>query len=242
MQMKKQRLTRSFWLSWLIRGGMAALTLQGASAHQFWLERGEEGKFIARFGEAGSNGEKPGYERSPGVLDKMQGISVWTMYPAKSEIEPELYKAKPVEDGFVIEDASSKLPLLAQTTFPVRKIPARAGRPETTSFTTAYARWQPKGAVGEPTTTLDLIPAQEGGKATVYYKGKPAAGVRVILFSPAAETVSMESDATGTVNYKAEGKGGFILWAHHSEPAEGTYLGSSYTALGYMICLTWTQE
>ncbi|WAC20055.1 hypothetical protein OVA24_01515 [Luteolibacter sp. SL250] len=240
--MKKQRLTRAFWLSWLIRGGAAGLTLQAASAHQFWLERTQDGKFIARFGEAGSNGEKPGYEKSPGVLDKMQGISVWSMYPAKSGIEPELYKAKPQEDGFLVEDASAKLPLLAQTTFPVRKRAATAERPASASFTTAFARWQPAGATGEPTTTLDVIPAAEGGKATVYYKGKPVAGARVTLFSPTAEPLRMESDAAGNVTFKAGGKGDFILWAHHSEPATGTYLGTDYTSLSYMICLCWRVE
>jgi len=234
--MKKQRLTRSFWLSWLTLGGAALLSIQAASAHQFWLERADDGKFIVRFGEAGSNGEKPGYEKSPGVLDKMQGVSVWTMYPAKSAIEPELYKAKPLEDGFVVEDASAKLPLLAQTTFPVMK------RNDKAAFTTAFARWQPKGVAAEPTTTLDLIPASEEGKATVYFNGKPAAGVTVMLFSSTAEPLDLKSDAEGNVTYKAEGKGEFILWAHHREPATGTYLGSAFDAHQYMVTLSWKQD
>ncbi len=241
-RMKRQRLARFHWLSSLISCGAAMLALQSASAHQFWLETTEDGKFIARFGEAGENGKKPEYEKSPGVLDKMQGVSVWSMYPAKSGIEPELYKVAPKEDGFLIEEASSKLPLLAQTSFPVRKREATAERPASASYTTAFARWQPKGVVGEPTTTLDLIPAAESGKATVYYKGRPVAGVKVTLFSPIAEPLALESDAEGSVSFKAEGKGDFVLWAHHSEPAAGTYLGSAYTALSYMVCLSWKQD
>ncbi|HVJ44879.1 MAG TPA: hypothetical protein VM511_00735 [Luteolibacter sp.] len=238
----KQRLTSFKWLSTLITCGAAIVSIQSAAAHQLWIERSGDGKFTVRFGEAGSNGEKPEYEKSPGVLDKMQGLSVWTMFPAKSDIEPELYKATPQEDGFVVEEVSEKLPLLAQTAFPVRKREATADRPASASFTTAFARWQPKGVQAEPTTTLDLIPSPEGGKATVYFKGKPVAGVKVTLFSPASKPVPLESGADGTVTFNGEGKGDFILWAHHSEPAEGLYLGSPYTALGYMVCVSWNQD
>lgn len=240
--MKKQRISRSFWLSWFLRGSAAALLLQSASAHQFWIERKEDGNFIVRFGEAGSKEGKAEYERSPGVLDKMQGVSVWSMYPSKSGIEPELYKAKPQEDGFLVEDASKKLPLLAQTTFPVRKLRAEEGKPAPASFTTAFARWQPAGVAAEPTTTLDLIPAEEEGKATVYYHGKPQAGVTVMLFTAAVEPLTMKSDAEGKVSFPAEGKGDFILWAHHTEPATGTYLGSAYNAQTYMVCLCWKKD
>ncbi len=238
----KQRLSLFLRLFPLIACGAVILCAPSASAHQLWLERAPDGKFMVRFGEAGSNGGKPEYEKSPGVLDKMQGVSVWTMYPAESAIEPELYKPVPKEDGFLVEEASSKLPLLVQTSFPVRKRPATEKAPASASFTTAFARWQPKGAVTQPVTTLDLIPAAEGGKATVYYKGQPVSGVKVTLFSPASEPVAMESGADGTVSFKAEGKGDFVLWAHHSEPATGTYLGSPYTALGYMVCLSWKEE
>lgn len=234
--MMKRRVTSSHYLSVLVACGAAVVAVPRVSAHQFWLEKGEKGRFVVRFGEAGSNGEKPEYERSPGVLDKMQGVSVWTMYPGKSGIEPELYKAKPLEDGFVVEEVSEKLPLLAQTTFPVRK------REGTASFTTAFARWQPKGVEAEPVTTLDLIPAAEGGKVTVFYKGKPARDVNVLVFSPASEPVEAKSGEDGSVSFKSEGKGDFVVWAYHSEPAEGVYLGTGYTALTYMVCLSWKQD
>lgn len=214
------------------------MSVQTAAAHQFWIERAEDGKFVVRFGEAGSNGDKPEYEKSPGVLDKMQGLSVWTMYPAKSGIEPELYKAKPQEDGFVVEEVVAKLPLLAQTTFPVRKREASADRPAMASFTTAFARWQPKGVEAEPVTTLDLIPSADGGTVTVFYKGKPAPDVTVVVFGPSSEPVRSKSGADGTVVLKSEDKGDVIVWAYHGEPSEGTYLGSKYTDLSYMICLS----
>lgn len=212
-------------------------SLESAAAHQLWIEKGEKGGFVVRFGEAGSNGKKPEYEKSPGVLDKMQGVSVWTMFPVKSGIEPELYKVKPLEDGFAVEEASEKLPLLVQTTFPVRKREATADRPAMASFTTAFARWQPKGVEAEPVATLDLIPAADGGKVTVFYKGKPAPNVNVVVFGPSSEPVQGKSGDDGSVEIK-ESEGDLVVWAYHSEPAEGIYLGSKYTGLTYMICLS----
>ncbi|MFT3991016.1 MAG: hypothetical protein QM680_06355 [Luteolibacter sp.] len=231
--MARPRMTPAY----LIACGIAALTLQSASAHQFWIERADD-KFIVRFGEAGSNGEKPEYEKSPGVLDKLQGVSAWSMFPAKSGSDPELLKAKPQGDGFLIEEVPSKLPLLAQTTFPVRKRAAAEGKPASASFTTAFARFQPAGAEATPTTTLDLVPSEKG-KATLYFKGKPLAAGKVTLFGSSAKPVSLQADEQGAVTIPADAKGDVLLWAYHSEPAEGVYLGSSYNSLGYMVTLSY---
>ncbi|MFT4177437.1 MAG: hypothetical protein QM627_12390 [Luteolibacter sp.] len=236
--MAHPRMTLSRRITSLIACGVAVFSIQTASAHQFWIER-TEGKFIVRFGHTGSKDEKAGYEKSPGALDKLQGVSTWTQFPEQSGSSPEIYKVKNEEDGFSVEEAPAKLPFLAQGAFPVRKWAGKDGKPDISSYTTAFARWQPATAEAKPVTTLDLLPSTEKGKATLYFKGKPLAGHKVTLFASNLESASLETDAQGVVSIPADAKGDVILWAHHSEPAEGTFLGSSYNSLGYTITLSY---
>lgn len=111
----------------------------------------------------------------------------------------------------------------------------------TASLTIFYARWHVAGAIAEPIANFDIVPAKEGGKATVYFQGKPLAGAKVRLKPAEGETVRLEADANGVITFTATAPGSYTLKASNPEKKAGTHEDVAYDTISHNVSLTWTQ-
>lgn len=210
----------------LLLSTFAALSVTAASAHSVWIET-FEGKLVVRFGEVGTE-----YEKSPGYLDQLE-------LPKAANSAITVEKGK---DLFLLKEAKPEEASVISTKFPVMEKPATEKKPASARWPQFYARWHVAGAPVTPVSVLDIVPAAEAGKATVYYKGKPLPEAELTLIKPDGKEVDLKADAEGVVKYTAEGKGLFVLSvAGYSETASGTYEGKNYTVISHNSSLAWNQ-
>lgn len=208
----------------------AVLSVTAASAHSVWIET-VEGKLVVRFGEVGVE-----HEKSPGHLDKLS-------LPDAKNAKGEKIESEKASDHFLLKDAKPAEPAVIFTMFPVMERPATDTKPASARWPQFYARWQVAGAEVKPVSILDIVPAKEGGKATVYFKEKPLAGVEVVQILPDGKEKYLTTGEDGTVTFKAEGKGLHALRvAGYSEEAAGTHEGVKYTVISHNSSLAWNQD
>lgn len=210
----------------------AALSFGNASAHSVWIEQ-LEGKLLVRFGEVGDN-----YEKSPGYLDKLE-------LPAAVDQKGGKLAVEKGADFFLLKDTAPTAPSVASTAFPVMEKPATDTKPASARWPQFYARWHVAGtevAAPVPVSTLDIVPSMEGGKATVYFKGKPLPEAELTLIQPDGKEVDLKADAAGVVKFSSAGKGLHVLCvAGYSETADGTYQDKSYTVISHNSSLAWVE-
>ncbi|GAA5128109.1 hypothetical protein JIN84_07730 [Luteolibacter yonseiensis] len=208
---------------------ITAFSMNAASAHSVWIET-LEGRLLVRFGEVGTE-----YEKSPGYLDQLELPKVADTKDGKITVEKGA-------DFFLLKDAKPAEASVISTKFPVMEKPATEKKPASARWPQFYARWQVAGAAVTPVSVLDIVPAAEGGKATVYFKGKPLPEAELTLIKPDGKEVDLKADAEGVVKFTAEGKGLFVLSvAGYSETANGTYEGKNYTVISHNSSLAWNQ-
>lgn len=208
---------------------LAALSVTAASAHSVWIET-VEGKLVVRFGEVGVE-----YEKSPGRLDQLA-------LPAAKDAKGAKIDSEKASEYFLLKNAKPAEPAVISTMFPVMEKPATGTKPASARWPQFYARWQVNGAVVEPVSTLDIVPAKEGSKATVYFKGKQLPAIEVVQILPDGKEKYLTSDASGVVIFTAEGKGLHVLKvAGYSETVNGTHDGKNYTVISHNSSLAWNQ-
>ncbi|RYD23052.1 MAG: hypothetical protein EOP88_05710 [Verrucomicrobiaceae bacterium] len=207
----------------------AALSVTAASAHSVWIET-VEGKLVVRFGEVGVE-----HEKSPGHLDELS-------LPTAKDAKGEKIETEKAADHFLLKAAKPENSAVIFTMFPVMERPATETKPASARWPQFYARWQVAGAAVEPVSALDIVPAKEGGKATVYFKGKPLPAVEVVQILPDGKEKYLTTGADGTVTFTAEGKGLHVLRvAGYSENTTGTHEGKNYTVISHNSSVAWNQ-
>lgn len=208
---------------------MAAFSITASSAHSVWIET-VEGKLVVRFGKVGVE-----YEKSPGHLDELSLPTAKDATGGKIETEK-------AADHFLLKEAKSEGPVVIFTMFPVMERPATGTKPASARWPQFYARWQVAGASVEPVSKLDIVPAKEVGKATVYFKGKPLPAIEVVQILPDGKEKYLTSDASGVVTFTADGKGLHVLKvAGYSETVNGTHEGKNYTVISHNSSVAWNQ-
>lgn len=213
----------------LALSALTSFSITAASAHSVWIET-VEGKLVVRFGEVGVE-----YEKSPGHLDELS-------LPTAKDAKGGNLETEKATDHFLLKDAKPEGPVVIFTMFPVMERPATATKPASARWPQFYARWQVAGAAVEPVSTLDIVPAKEVGKATVYFKGKPLPAIEVVQILPDGKEKYLTSDASGVVTFTAEGRGLHVLRvAGYSETSSGTHEGKGYTVISHNSSVAWNQ-
>lgn len=208
---------------------LAALSVNAASAHSVWIES-LDGKLLVRFGEVGEK-----YEKSPGYLDQLA-------LPKATDVKGGTIAVEKGGDFFLLKGAKLTEPSVVSTMFPVMEKPATDKKPASARWPQFYARWQVDGAAATPVSNLDIVPATEAGKATVYFKGKPLPDAELTLIKPDGKETDLKADGEGAVKFTAEGKGLFVLaMAGYSETVSGTHEGKNYTVISHNSSLAWNQ-
>ncbi|MES2658111.1 MAG: hypothetical protein V4689_05805 [Verrucomicrobiota bacterium] len=205
---------------------LAAISVNLASAHSVWIES-LDGKLLVRFGEVGEM-----HEKSPGALDKL--VLDYAINAKGEKVA--------AEKGVDFFQLTPKQACAIAASFPVMEKPAQGDKPASARLPCFYARWHVVGAAALPVSMLDIVPAQETGKATVYFKGKPLPAAELTLIKPDGKEIDLKADGEGEVKFTAEGKGLFVLLvAGYSEAATGNHEGKSYTVISHNSSLAWNQ-
>lgn len=212
---------------------LAALAIHSAAAHSVWIETMDD-KLVVRFGEVGEKNEK-----SPGYLDSLS-LPEATTAPQTADKKGEKISVEKGVDFFLLKETKPGQASVISTIFPVMEKSATDDKPASARWPQFYARWHVAGTAASPLSTLDIVPATEAGKATVYFKGKPLPEAELTLIQPGGKEIDLKADAEGVVKFTAETKGLYVLSvAGHSETVNGTYQDKNYTVISHNSSLSW---
>lgn len=208
---------------------LSCLFMEAANAHSVFFEPTEDGQLIARFAQFGDDPET-----SPGFLDSLEPLAVWTLGDA---VEPVLLTAEKKSDCFEFNGSAAQDAAL-QTGFPIT---TRGGGPVRKPY--FYARWTPGfEEAAAPAMTLDIVPTGAPGQARVFFRNQPLAGVELTLFTPEANDQDLVSDENGVVQFHSDEKGLFMLKVgRHRESRVGFFQGEKFDAISHNCSLTWVQ-
>lgn len=218
------------------RALLLALTLTAttaAHAHNVWLED-LEGRLVVRFAEYGEE-----YEKSPGSLDRL-GLPVAWMAAEGDEVKPIVVTKQ--SDHFLLTGAAPATAAQAEVEFGVMGKPGNPEKPVRKPF--FYSRWHvPGGPAAKPALTYDIVPSTSPGEATVYFRGKALAGVK-LTYHPAGDTEKeLTSDQSGRVRFEIGKPGLYMLAAApQRETTPGFSGGKAYEIVSHNASLAWQQK
>lgn len=199
-----------------------------ALAHAVWAEESADHRVLLRFGDYGSKVEK-----SPGALDRLDGVRVWTFDTAGKSVAGSVQKNA---DHLLLRDVSAQGAAFAEIT----TLPVRAGGKTPASKSNFYIRWQPAGASApKPVMTLDIVPTGKPGEVRVFLRGAPLAGAKLEVFAPGVEKPgALVADKDGLLHFESAKPGLFVFECRHKEPLAGFHEGVAYETTGHCAALT----
>ncbi|RYD78256.1 MAG: DUF4198 domain-containing protein [Verrucomicrobiaceae bacterium] len=211
---------------------LLSLLVTTSLAHEVWIEDTPDGQLVVRFAEYGDD-----FEKTPGGLDMLSLPAAWT---AAAEGKVTAFNVEKKTDHFLLTGASPKSPVQSETGFSVM---GKAGNPEKPARKPFfYARWHVAGSPSEPALTFDIVPAATAGEATVFFRGKPTAGVNVKLYLPDGDEQEITSDEAGKVRYTATKPGLYMMAAaHQRETVPGFSGGKAYDVVSHNCSVAWRQ-
>lgn len=211
---------------------LTGLLVVTANAHEVWLEDAPGGQLVVRFAEYGD-----AYEKSPGALDMLSLPGAWK---AGSEGKVVPFEVIKKNDHFLLSGATPADAAQVETSFGVMGKPGNPDKPARKPH--FYARWHVAGTPAEPALNFDLVPSATAGEVTVYFRGKPVAGVKVTFHPPKGEDQELTSDESGKVKFTTTGPGLYMMAAaHQRETTAGFSGGKPYDVVSHNCSLAWRQ-
>lgn len=212
---------------------LGSLFVVAASAHEVWLEDVAGGQLVVRFAEYGDK-----FEKSPGALDMLSLPAAWTQ---AAEGKVTAFEVSKKEDHFLLTGASPTTPAQIETGFSVMGKPGNPEKPARKPY--FYARWHVVGsAPAEPALIFDLVPNAKADEVIVYFRGKPAAGVKVTLHPPKGDEQELASDESGKIKFKSTDSGLYMMAAaHQRETTPGFSGGKPFDVVSHNCSVAWRQ-
>jgi hypothetical protein len=212
---------------------LSLLLVTAATAHEVWLEDTPSGQMVVRFAEYGED-----FEKSPGALDMLSLPAGWTV-ASEEKVTP--FEVVKKADHFLLSAASPAHAAQIETSFAVMGKPGNPEKPARKPY--FYARWHVPGSAGaKPALIFDLVPTA-AGEVTVYFRGKPTAGVKVTFHPPKGEEQQLTSDDSGRVKFTATVPGLYMMAAaHQREAVPGFSGGKPYDVVSHNCSLAWRQS
>ena len=208
-----------------------------ASAHQIWIEQAEGRGAMVRFGEFGENLR----EASPGLLDKFRQPTA-TLHSAQGEKRGDVVKGA---DGFRVpfEAGPGETILAEDAAYPLYTW--KQGDRETTNWFHPAARLVTSFEEQPPRLALDLVPAGEPGRFTLYYKGKPRPKTKVALVTQSGWMKEATTDENGEVAFDLPWKGRYVAEVSVNERTGGERNGPAgaeqYDGVSFVTTLSFVK-
>ena len=204
-----------------------------AQAHQVWIESsGTQAR--VQFGEYADNL----VEKSPGALDKFQGVPVLQARTAGAAA-PTRVEGQRTATAFTYALPAAADTLFAEARYPVIDR-SKGGKPAL--LWRPAARWvaglaQPVAA----TAPLDMVPTGRAGELRVVFNGQPLPKAQVMLVAPSGWAREAHTGADGTVQFALPWKGQYVAEVKHSDTTAGERDGETFGETSYLTTLTFAQ-
>lgn len=202
-----------------------------AHAHQVWIE--QQGKTATlQFGEFADNLR----ETSPGLLDKFVAPAA-TLLTKGGERTLKLDKTP---QGFVLSSAAAtgESIVVEEASYPMFEN-NRDGKVSRTVWTPA-ARYVTDFAERQPKLTFDIVPAGQPGQFKVYYKGQPAAKVKVSAVIPSGWAKEATSNEQGLIGFDLPWSGAYVIEGHYTDKTPGERDGKPFDTASFVTSLSFT--
>ncbi|HMY11504.1 MAG TPA: DUF4198 domain-containing protein [Turneriella sp.] len=213
----------------------AALLLPGIlSAHYIWIER-EGGTARVYYGEI-QDGER---ETSPGKLDKITGLRVYT---ADKKGQNKEVKNTKTAEFFVAEAGKAEFVLADSLDVPVADMKKYNWGMVKPMY---YARHGAQSANAEvrPAQTLDIVPVAGGQNVfQVFFNGKPLKGEKLMVYAPNTWAKEYKTDAEGKVKLETPWAGQYVLEVIHTDKTPGKFEGKDYESVRHRATYTFKKE
>jgi hypothetical protein len=217
--------------------GLALGLATSASAHQIWIEQPDGGNAVIRFGEFGENLR----EASPGLLDKF-GKPAGVLVSAAGERSA---AADKLADGFRLPfKAREGDAIVAEDAVYPLYTWKQADR-ETINWFHPAARLITTFAEQKPRLVLDLVPAGQPGRFTLFFKDKPRPKTKVTLVTQSGWAKEGTTDEQGQVAFDMPWKGRYVaeVSVNDRSPGERTVANGNekYDAVSYVTTLSYVK-
>lgn len=204
------------------------------SAHYIWLERADNAAHLY-FGEVQENER----EKSPGKLDKMEGVRFFVQEKNSKTREIPLVKTAnffkaPLKGERNLYATNEVLPVQDLTRFGIGIVKPFY-----------YARWGTAGTeqASVPAQTLHFQPAAKSKNTfQLFFEKKPLAKAKVHLYAPNTWIKEYRTDDSGKIQIDTPWNGQYVLEVVHVEKVAGTFQGKAYEARRHRATYTFVHE
>ena len=214
---------------------LAALLLPGfLSAHYIWIER-EGVNARVYYGEI-QDGER---EKSPGKLDKIQGLRVLAVdvngksREVKNTKETEFFQAEPGKSEYVLA-ASLDVPVTDMKKYNWGMVKPMY-----------YARHGARTAAlaAKAVHALDILPvAGNANVFQVFFNGLPLKGEKLMIYAPNTWAKEYKSDEAGKVKLETPWQGQYVLEVIHTDKTPGQFAGKAYESVRHRATYTFVKQ
>lgn len=204
------------------------------SAHYIWIERvGSTSRVY--FGEI-QDGER---EKSPGKLDKVKGLRVFTV--DKGGQSKEIKNAK-TADFFKAETGQTDFVLAQNLDVPVADMKKYNWGLVKPMYYARHGAGVTTDPV-RPVLALDVVPvAGSENVFQVFFKGAPLKGEKLMIYAPNTWAKEYKTDAEGKVKLEAPWAGQYVLEVIHTDNTAGTFEGKAYESVRHRATYTFIKE
>lgn len=209
----------------------AALLLPSLiSAHYIWIER-HGTKARVYYGEI-QDGER---EKSPGKLDKIKGLRVFS---ADSSGKSQEIKNDKTAEFFAAEPGKTEFILAASLEVPVTDMKKYNWGMVKPMYYARHGAQRVKTVV-KPVQTLDILPVA-GSENTfrVYINGAALKGEKLMLYAPNTWLKEYKTDAAGQVKLETPWQGQYVIEVIHTDKAPGKFEGNDYESVRHRATYT----
>lgn len=203
------------------------------SAHYIWIERD---RTIARvyYGEI-QDGER---EKSPGKLDKIKGLRIFTADHKGQSKEVNTTKAA---EYFTADTGKTEFVLAHSLAVPVTDMKKYGWGMVKPMY---YAR---NGAgmlvaAAKAVHALDILPvAGSENVFQVFFNGAPLKGEKLMIYAPNTWAKEYKTDAEGKVKLETPWAGQYVLEVIHTEKTPGMFEGKAYESVRHRATYTFVK-
>lgn len=213
----------------------AAMLLPGfLSAHYIWIERDGTAARVY-YGEF-QDGER---EKSPGKLDKIKGLRVFT---ADADGKNKEVKNVKTTDFFAAEADKAVYVLAASLEVAVADMKKYNWGIVKPMFYARHGALSTRVQV-RPAQTLDIVPVAGGVNVfQVYFNGEGLKNEKLMVYAPNTWAKEYKTDDVGKVKIETPWQGQYVLEVIHTDKTPGEFEGKEYASVRHRATYTFVRQ
>ncbi|MBL8032999.1 MAG: hypothetical protein JNJ69_04820 [Leptospiraceae bacterium] len=212
----------------------ALLFTQTVSAHYIWIERDGSTSRVY-YGEI-QDGER---EKSPGKLDKIKGLRIFTV--DKGGQSKEIKNAK-TADFFKAETGQTDFVLAQSLDVPVADMKKYNWGMVKPMYYARHGALSTKVQV-RPAQTLDIVPVAGGVNVfQVCFNGEGLKNEKLMVYAPNTWAKEYKTDDVGKVKIETPWLGQYVLEVIHTDKTPGRFGGKAYESVRHRATYTFVRQ